>query len=304
MPNRLAPRSQNALLTSVPTPYSASTLAPAPTRFNAMREAENLSIGLGRGFTAGLEGTKQLLTQPVATARALVDAARQVGADPSIILEMLRAARQKAMSGSLGLGELIGENVTPGVGGRKPVMAKMATQESELTRRAKQFQEIKDAAMARIYPQFDDITGDVKYPENRSLVFPSRDAYGFYGGGDLWELERNVGEGKIRVSAKYYKPVANERFGSISVDLEALGDVPEKTGLATEMYLEALAIAQEKNAGFKSSGQYTRSSNADAIYKRLQKKGVPFELKKGQWVLSAKKLAQLDLAAIAAKPYK
>lgn len=95
-------------------------LRPAP-RVVPRRELENLSIGLGRGLTAGLEGTKQLLTQPVATARALVEAARQMGADPGIVLEMLRAARQKAMSGSLGLGELIGENLTPGVRGA-PVM--------------------------------------------------------------------------------------------------------------------------------------------------------------------------------------
>lgn len=90
-----------------------------------MREAENLSIGLGGGFRAGLEGTKQLLTQPVATARALVEAARQVGTDPRIVLDMLRAARQKAMSGSLGLGELIGENLTPGVRGKTPNVRKI-----------------------------------------------------------------------------------------------------------------------------------------------------------------------------------
>lgn len=126
MPNRLAPPPQNALLTSVPQPYSPATFVPAPTRFNALREAENLSIGLGSGFRAGLEGTKQLLTQPVATARALVEAARQVGTDPRIVLDMLRAARQKAMSGSLGLGELIGENLTPGVRGRQIPVAQMA----------------------------------------------------------------------------------------------------------------------------------------------------------------------------------
>ena len=124
--NRLAPTPNNALLYSVPQPYNPATFVPAPTRFNAMREAENLSIGLGRGSRAGLEGTKQLLTQPVATARALVEAARQVGTDPRIVLDMLRAARQKAMSGSLGLGELIGENLTPGVRGRRvPVMREL-----------------------------------------------------------------------------------------------------------------------------------------------------------------------------------
>jgi hypothetical protein len=76
---------------------------------------------MGRGLTDQLEGTKQMVTQPVATAQALIEAARQVGTDPRIILEMLRAARQKAMSGALGLGELIGGNVPLGVRGA-PVM--------------------------------------------------------------------------------------------------------------------------------------------------------------------------------------
>lgn len=116
--NRLAPPLQNSLASFVPTPYEPGMLPPPPSRFVPRRELENLSIGLGRGFTAGLEGTKQMLTQPVATAQALIEAARQLGTDPRIVLDMLRAARQKAMSGSLGLGELLGENVTPGLRGR------------------------------------------------------------------------------------------------------------------------------------------------------------------------------------------
>jgi hypothetical protein len=95
-------------------------MRPAPAAFNPRRELENLSIGMGRGLVTGMEGTKQLLTQPVATAQALIEAARQLGTDPAVILDMLRAARQRAMSGSLGLGELIGENVTPGMRGAKP----------------------------------------------------------------------------------------------------------------------------------------------------------------------------------------
>ena len=135
--NRLAPPLQNSLAYSVPAPLEPGMLRPAP-RVVPRRELENLSIGLGRGLTAGLEGTKQLLTQPVATARALVEAARQMGTDPGIVLEMLRAARQKAMSGSLGLGELIGENVTPGVRNRAPMMRRITGPEDFMARREKQ----------------------------------------------------------------------------------------------------------------------------------------------------------------------
>lgn len=120
--NRLAPPLNNSLAYSVPRPLEPGMLPPPPSRFVPRRELENLSIGMGRGIRSGMEGTAQMLTQPIATAQALIEAARQVGADPRIVLDMLRAARQKAMSGSLGLGELVGENITPRVrGGGAPV---------------------------------------------------------------------------------------------------------------------------------------------------------------------------------------
>lgn len=107
-------------------PLEPGMRLPEPaSRFVPRRELENLSIGLGRGQTAAMEGTRQLLTQPVATAQALIEAARQLGTDPRIVLDMLRAARQKAMSGSLGLGELIGENVTPGFRNRRPTLQEL-----------------------------------------------------------------------------------------------------------------------------------------------------------------------------------
>jgi hypothetical protein len=116
----------NSLAYSVPVPLEPGMMRPAPAAFSPRRELENLSIGMGRGTVTGMEGTKQLLTQPVATAQALIEAARQLGTDPAVILDMLRAARQKAMSGSLGLGELIGENVTPGMRGRRaPAMREL-----------------------------------------------------------------------------------------------------------------------------------------------------------------------------------
>jgi len=131
-PNRLAPPLNNSLAYSVPRPLEPGMLPPPPSRFVPRRELENLSIGLGRGAVTGMESLEQLLTQPVATAQALVEAARQIGTDPRIVLDMLRAARQKAMSGSLGLGELIGENVTPGMRGAKPPVARITEPERAL----------------------------------------------------------------------------------------------------------------------------------------------------------------------------
>ena len=115
--NRLAPPLRNSLASYVPAPLEPGMLPQTSSRYGMQDRLTNLSIGMGRGLTDQLEGTKQLVTQPVATAQALIEAARQMGTDPRIVLDMLRAARQKAMSGSLGLGELIGGNVPLGVRG-------------------------------------------------------------------------------------------------------------------------------------------------------------------------------------------
>lgn len=155
--NRLAPPSQNSLAYSVPVPLEPGMLLPPPPRrFVPMRELENFSIGMGRGIRNGLEGTKQMLTQPVATAQALIAAAQQIGADPRIILDMLRAARQKAMSGSLGLGELIGENVMPTMRGRGGPVSRMAGPEDFMARRKRQLIAEENAESKSIMRDMDE----------------------------------------------------------------------------------------------------------------------------------------------------
>ena len=131
--NRLAPPASNSLAYNVPIPLEPGMLPPPPSRFVPRRELENFSAGLGQGITSSLKGTKQMLTEPVATAQALIEAARQIGTDPRIVLDMLRAARQKAMSGSLGLGELIGENITLGMRGRGAPVARITEPERALS---------------------------------------------------------------------------------------------------------------------------------------------------------------------------
>jgi len=155
-PNRLARPLTNSLAYSVPVPLEPGMMRPAPAAFNPRRELENLSIGLGRGAVTGMEGTKQLLTQPVATAQALIEAARQLGTDPAVILDMLRAARQRAMSGSLGLGELIGENVTPGMRTRGPNMARISGPEDFMRRREKQLIAEEDAEAKSLMREMDE----------------------------------------------------------------------------------------------------------------------------------------------------
>lgn len=154
--NRLARPLTNSLAYSVPVPLEPGMMRPAPAAFSPRRELENLSIGMGRGAVTGMEGTKQLLTQPVATAQALIEAARQLGTDPAVILDMLRAARQRAMSGSLGLGELLGENVTPGMRPRGPNMARMGGPEDFMRRREKQLIAEEDAEAKSLMREMDE----------------------------------------------------------------------------------------------------------------------------------------------------
>ena len=83
---------------------------------------ENLSIGLGRGAVNNLEGIKGMVTSPVETLKGVATGVTEAVRNPRMVAEALKQTGQRAMSGPLGLGEVIGENVNmmrvPG----KPVM--------------------------------------------------------------------------------------------------------------------------------------------------------------------------------------
>jgi hypothetical protein len=144
-------------------------LPQTPSRYGMQDRLTNLSIGMGRGLTDQLAGTKQLVTQPVATAQALIEAARQMGTDPRIILEMLRAARQKAMSGALGLGELIGGNVPLGVRGA-PVQ-RMAGPEDFMARREKQLIDEEGAEATSIIKGYEQKS----YTDDLNAIMQNKD---------------------------------------------------------------------------------------------------------------------------------
>ena len=107
------------LAESIPT-LTGPTTAP---RRSVRTDLENLSAGLGQGITTQLEGIKGLITDPVGTAKGAYEAARAVVRDPAIIASALRQMGQKAMSGPLGAGEVMGEMIGPRKTG--PVMAEL-----------------------------------------------------------------------------------------------------------------------------------------------------------------------------------
>jgi hypothetical protein len=106
------------LMESVP---STERVAPAPQSRNLRRDLENLSIGVGEGITNQLEGLKGIVTDPIGSAKAGYEAVRGIVRDPSVLADALRYTAQKAGSGPLGAGEVIGEMVSP-MRGKAPVM--------------------------------------------------------------------------------------------------------------------------------------------------------------------------------------
>ena len=110
------------MLESIPTPAGTTPAQPAP-QADFRTNLENLSIGVGEGLTNQLEGIKGLVTDPIGTAKGVYEAGKAVVRDPAIIASALRQMGQKAMSGPLGAGEVIGEMLGPRKGG--PVMQEL-----------------------------------------------------------------------------------------------------------------------------------------------------------------------------------
>jgi hypothetical protein len=99
------------MMESVPT---TDNLPPVqPTRRSLRTDLENLSSGIGQGVVNQLEGVKALVTDPVGTAKAAYEGVKGVVRDPTVLADALRYTAQKATSGPLGAGEVIGEMIGP-----------------------------------------------------------------------------------------------------------------------------------------------------------------------------------------------
>ena len=111
-------------------------------------------------------------------------------------------------------------------------------------------------------------------------------------------IDRQVGDGKIRFTVGF-EDVYDFDAPQMSWSMEAFGDVPIKTGAATEMFIEALDIAKQYGASYRSDSILSEAS--ENLHKRLEKQGVKFLKDGNSYVLTAEELANLDLPSIAAK---
>jgi hypothetical protein len=201
--------------------------------------------------------------------------------------------RSRRTGDKLGMG-LATLAAVPVVGG----VAKAAGEARAAVKAAQIDPSVVNQALGKEFPKIDETTGDFFHPENQSVVISTPNYVGNYG--KNLNIERKVGNGKIRLTAKIEDMPFSDEPSRMTTALEALGDVPRGTGAATEMYLEALAIAQAQGVGFASES--IRSNAAENIYRRLIKKGVPFKqgvgMDEGSWVLSADDLRRLDFSKL------
>ena len=75
---------------------------------------------------------------------------------------------------------------------------------------------------------------------------------------------------------------------------------PKGTGQLSNMYLEAMGVAQKTGGGWISDS--IRSGETDRLYERLIKAGVPFQLVgsgRGQYMIDADELRKVDLEKVA-----
>lgn len=105
----------------VPTPSNVPQPQIDP-RLSPLDQAEQLSMGLGTAFTSGLEGTKQLVTDPIGSAKALYEGGREIVRNPALLGEMAQDIYGRATSGPMGFGEVVGEFVNPLRVRSRPVM--------------------------------------------------------------------------------------------------------------------------------------------------------------------------------------
>ena len=103
------------MMESVPTTDNLPPVRPA--RSDLRTDFENFSAGLGQAGINALEGTKALITDPVGTVKGAYEGVKGIVRDPSVLADALRYTADKAMSGPLGAGEVVGEFLTPSVKG-------------------------------------------------------------------------------------------------------------------------------------------------------------------------------------------
>ena len=144
---------------------SAPTTEP---RRSLRSDLENLSSGLGQAGVNILEGGKALLTDPIGTVKGTYETVKGVVRDPSLIADALRYTADKAMSGPLGAGEVIGEMVNPVRFRRTPAISQIDEFDPRFDDRVKE-----QARLKALTPNVES-RGTINAPEVSLTEFEGR----------------------------------------------------------------------------------------------------------------------------------
>lgn len=93
-------------------------------------------------------------------------------------------------------------------------------------------------------------------------------------------------------------PSFMDEYEYVSPSLEAYQDAAKGKGTATRLYLEGLKYAQKIDRGWQSETPSFRSDNAEKIYARLIKLGVPFKYEDGLFYIPEDELKNIDIDKI------
>lgn len=144
---------------------SAPTTEP---RRSLRSDLENLSSGLGQAGVNILEGGKALLTDPIGTVKGTYETVKGVVRDPSLIADALRYTADKAMSGPLGAGEVIGEMVNPVRFRRTPAISQIDEFDPRFDDR------VKEQARLKALTPIVESRGTINAPEVSLTEFEGR----------------------------------------------------------------------------------------------------------------------------------
>lgn len=128
-----------------------------------------------------------------------------------------------------------------------------------------------------------DVGGELIVKPNKTVAFGTPTDF---------QMIRNSDGNKLNVTVR-------ENEGFYGANFDTLG-FPKGTGQLSNMYLEAMDVAQKNGGGWLSDS--IRSDETNRLYERLIKAGVPFKLVgigRGQYILEADELKKLDLEKIA-----
>ncbi|MGA1190334.1 MAG: hypothetical protein ACO3UV_13240 [Pseudomonadales bacterium] len=230
----------------VPTPSNVPQPQIDP-RLSPLDQAEQLSMGLGTGVVNQLEGAKQLVTDPIGSAKALYEGGREIVRNPALLGEMAQDIYGRATSGPMGFGEVVGEFVNP-LRVRAPVMREIDVYHGSPHR----FEEF-DASKIGTGEGAQAYGHGIYFAENPDVAMSYKN-----------RLEAGSGNRDIDVMARVLQSTNNDPIAA-AAELRSrakTSTIPERTSAFLEM-------ADKLEKGFNPFGAFYKADLPDEMVDRM-----------------------------------